>query len=136
MESIPSLPRNPPPLQSPGDRPKEGALRTKGLPLPISLFELIGEMHDTGGIGAMSQAVGMPQLMDRFLKEPQMKERLIGRKAVEVRLQPGDGNHRYSLSRVGLSEDEVQVWGVEIDRYNPQDPLHLGEGCLKPGQPF
>lgn len=74
----------------------------------------------------MSQAVGVPQFMDRLLQNSLMKERLIRWEAIELRFQTGHGDDRHPLHRVRLSEGEIQVSGVKIDGHNPQDPLHLG----------
>lgn len=72
-------------------------------------------MHNAGRIGTVSQAVGVPQHMDRFLQNPLMKEHFIGWKALKLRRKTGNGNDRHPLPRVRLSEDKVLVSGIEID---------------------
>ena len=58
----------------------------------------------------MSQAQGVAELMDRLLEYAQAPHLLVSREA-----QPAQRDHRSTATRLGYSEDEVQVIRVEIE---------------------
>jgi hypothetical protein len=52
-------------------------LLTKCGPFDIGVGQAIREMHHAPRVGAMAQAIGMPQLVNRFFYGPLLEKHLI-----------------------------------------------------------
>ena len=72
-------------------------------------------------VGAVDEAVGVAQLVDRLLLQPGGEQPLVGGEAVEVVAQAVDGDHRGAAVELGLAEDPGEHRDEEVDAGDAED---------------
>ena len=80
-------------------------------------------MHDTGSVRAVSQAIGVTQLVYSFFDSPLMEEGFVVRQTVERLPQAGQGDESLPPTHGGLAKYKVESRGVEVEVHQPQQPL-------------
>ena len=78
-------------------------------------------MHDAGPLGTVSQTLGVTQFVDGLFDRPFLEQSFIRRVSVELRPETGQGYEGRAPSHAGLAEDEIEVWGVEVQIDDPKE---------------
>jgi hypothetical protein len=78
----------------------------KRKPFRIYIGDIIGYGHNTLPERAVDEPEGVAEFMFDLLDQPPLRQGLIGREAIKLLLQPGEGDKRHVPIQLGLTKDK------------------------------